>query len=107
MTLEGDNDQAKAAISDAVNDVLKRIEPNMSEEMSSYPIEESEIICPVAMHFEAVMRSNEESLRALRRFRHSLMNCHVCYEFRNCEILEGFNLQIDSMIAEILEEWGW
>ena len=79
----------------------------MSEELNTDLIEESDINCTVADHFDAVKRTSLKNLRTLGKFRHSLLNCQFCTEFGYCELLEGFNLQIDSLIAEITEEWGW
>ena len=79
----------------------------MIEEINKNPLDESSINCPVILQFDVLLRSIEESLRALRRFQRNMMNCRICPEIINCELLEEMNLQIDEVIAEIVEKWGW
>ena len=63
--------------------------------------------CLVTQQANNVLRSSKETQRALRRLRHSLLNCEICPAFEDCELREQFNLQVDLVIAEINEEWGW
>lgn len=79
----------------------------MSEELNTDLIEESDINCIVADHFEAVKRTGEKYLQTLRKFRHRLSYCCFCTEFSDCELFLIFSLQTDLLIAEITEEWGW
>ena len=79
----------------------------MNDELDSNPMEVSNPNCPFIMQFEVLLRSIEESLRILRRFQRNMMNCRICPELIYCELIEEMNLQIDTLIAEILEEWGW
>ena len=63
--------------------------------------------CLVTQQANNVLRSGKETQRALRRLRQSLLNCEICPAFEECELREQFNLQVDQVIAEINEEWGW
>ena len=63
--------------------------------------------CLVTQQANYVLRSSKETQRALRRLRQSLLNCEICPAFEECELREQFNLQVDLVIAEINEEWGW
>ena len=63
--------------------------------------------CLITQQTYNVMRSSKETQRALRRLRQSLLNCEICPAFEECELREQFNLQVDLVIAEINEEWGW
>ncbi len=63
--------------------------------------------CLVTQQANYVLRSSKETQRALRRLRQSLLNCDICPAFEECELREQFNLQVDLVIAEINEEWGW
>jgi hypothetical protein len=63
--------------------------------------------CLVTQQANNVLRSSNEIQRALRRLRQSLLNCEICPAFEECELREQFNLQVDMVIAEVNEEWGW
>ena len=63
--------------------------------------------CLVTQLANHVLRSSKETQRALRRLRQSLLNCEICPAFEDCELREQFNLQVDLVIAEINDEWGW
>ncbi len=63
--------------------------------------------CLVTQQANNVLRSSKETQRALRRLRQSLLNCEICPAFEECELREQFNLQVDLVMAEINEEWGW
>ena len=63
--------------------------------------------CPVREQATVAMKSSKETRRALRRLRETLLNCGICPAVNQCEFQEEFNLQIDMVIAEINEEWGW
>lgn len=63
--------------------------------------------CPVARQANNVVRSSKETLRAIRRLRRSLLECQRCPAFVDCELREQFNQEVDVVIAEILDEWGW
>lgn len=63
--------------------------------------------CLVTQQASNVLRSSKETQRALRHLRQSLLNCEICPVFEECEMREQFNLQVDLVIAEINEEWGW
>jgi hypothetical protein len=64
-------------------------------------------LCRVSQQTNQVLRSSNETLHALRRLRQCLLNCDICPALEQCELREHFNLQIDLVIAEINEEWGW
>lgn len=68
-----------------------------------YPIKH----CPVVLHAQTVLRSGEETIRAMRRFRSSLMECENCPAISNCTLREKLNNEVDIVIAEIIDEWGW
>ena len=61
--------------------------------------------CPVLPDTQRVARSGEELLRALRRLRRALLACQECSSLDGCALRTEFNLTIDSLIAEINEEW--
>lgn len=63
--------------------------------------------CLVIQQTKKVLRSGEETKRALRHLRQSLLNCETCTLYEKCELRERFNSQVDIVIAEINEEWGW
>jgi hypothetical protein len=63
--------------------------------------------CPINEQANIALKSSKETRQAIRRLRESLLNCGVCPHFHKCELQEEFNLQIDLVIAEINEEWGW
>lgn len=63
--------------------------------------------CPVIQHANDVLSSGKETQRALRQLRQSLINCENCPAFGHCEMREHFNMQVDQVVAQILEEWGW
>ncbi len=63
--------------------------------------------CIVTQQANYVLRSSKETQRALHRLRQSLLDCEICPAFEECELREQFNLQVDLVIAEINEEWGW
>ena len=63
--------------------------------------------CLIYQEANNVLRTSTETVRALRRLRQSLMNCDICPVIEQCELREDFNLQVDQVIAEINEEWGW
>jgi hypothetical protein len=54
---------------------------------------------------QRVSHSGEELLRALRRLRRSLLACQECPSLEGCTLRSEFNLTIDSLVAEINEEW--
>jgi len=66
-----------------------------------------QVVCPVEKHANAVLRAGRESLRAMRRLRRSLLNCMACPVYDQCEFLEQFNQQVDAVISELAETWGW
>jgi hypothetical protein len=43
----------------------------------------------------------------MRRLRRSLLNCSACPVYDQCEFLEQFNQQVDAVISELTETWGW
>lgn len=63
--------------------------------------------CPVMEQAIIALKSSEETRKAIRILRETLLDCSTCPEFFRCEMQEEFNLQIDQVIAEINEEWGW
>jgi hypothetical protein len=63
--------------------------------------------CPVTQCAKNALLASKETQHALRQLRQSLLNCEICPAFKQCELREDFNLQIDIAIAEINEEWGW
>lgn len=63
--------------------------------------------CLLTQHTNKVLRSGKETQQALRHLRQSLLNCETCSAYEECELREEFNLQVDIVIAEINEEWGW
>jgi len=63
--------------------------------------------CLVTQQANNVLRSSKETQRALRSLRQSLLNCETCSAYEECELREEFNLQVDIVIAEINDEWGW
>jgi hypothetical protein len=63
--------------------------------------------CFIQQEANDVLKTSRVTLRALRRLRQSLLNCEICPEIEQCELRENFNAQIDLVIAEINEEWGW
>ena len=63
--------------------------------------------CPINEQANIALKSSNETRQAIRILRESLLNCSVCPHFHQCELQEEFNLQIDLVIAEINEEWGW
>ncbi|MFC1922776.1 hypothetical protein ACFLY4_05750 [Chloroflexota bacterium] len=63
--------------------------------------------CPITNLTNNVLRASKETQRALRQLRQSLMDCHVCTAYENCELREHLNMQVDQVISEINEEWGW
>lgn len=65
------------------------------------------VVCPVEKHANAVLRSGRETIRAMRRLRRSLLNCSACPVYDQCEFLEQFNQQVDAVISELTETWGW
>jgi hypothetical protein len=69
----------------------------------NYPIKR----CPVVFHAKTVLRSGEETLHAMRQFRRSLMECENCPAIRDCKLREKLNNEVDIVIAEIIDEWGW
>lgn len=79
----------------------------MNEKLDNNPMEASYPNCPVIVQFEVLLRSIEESLHALRRYQRNIVNCRICPELVHCELIEEMNLQIDAVMAEIVEEWGW
>lgn len=74
-----------------------------SEEKDSFSMQQ----CPVAEHANNALKSSKETRQAIRLLRHTLLNCDMCPLLSRCELREEFNVQIDLVIAEILEEWGW
>ena len=74
-----------------------------SEENDSFSMQQ----CPVAEQADNALKSSVEARQAIRRFRQTLLNCDMCPLFSRCDLREEFNVQIDLVIAEILEEWGW
>lgn len=89
-------------MSDINNFKPETVDPD-SVERASFSMQH----CTVTQKANTVLRSGKETQRALRRLRQSLMNCDVCPAFEQCELREQFNLQVDQVIAEINEEWGW
>lgn len=79
----------------------------MNETFDPYSLEESYPNCPVIVQFEILLRSLEASLDALQQFQRTIINCRICSEITNCELIEEMNFQIDTEITEIVEEWGW
>ena len=63
--------------------------------------------CPVREQVIVALKSSKETRRAIRRLRETMLNCEFCPSVNQCEFQEEFNLQIDMVIAEINEEWGW
>ena len=63
--------------------------------------------CPVIQQTNKVLRSSKDTKRGLQFLRNSLMNCDACKEYEICELRERLNSQVDNVIAEIIEEWGW
>lgn len=63
--------------------------------------------CLVPQQANYVLKASKETQGALRRLRQSLLNCEMCTAFEECELREQFNLQVDLVIAETNEEWGW
>jgi len=63
--------------------------------------------CPVREQAKVALKSSKETQRAIRQLRETLLNCDFCPAENQCEFKEDFNLQIDMVIAEINEEWGW
>lgn len=63
--------------------------------------------CPVKDQAKIALKSGKETKRALRSLRESLLRCDICPQYPQCEFQEEFNLQIDLVIADINEEWGW
>ena len=73
-------------------------------EMSkNYPLKH----CPIVLQARTVLQSSEETLQAMREFRRSLMECENCPAFSDCKLREQLNNQVDIVIAEIIDEWGW
>ncbi len=63
--------------------------------------------CPVAVRAGIVLETSEETIKALQSLRQSLLNCEFCPAFEKCELREQFNNQVNQVISEINEEWGW
>jgi hypothetical protein len=63
--------------------------------------------CLIFQDANNVLRTSKDTLRALRSLRQSLLNCEICPAIKQCELRENFNVQVDLVIAEINEEWGW
>jgi hypothetical protein len=63
--------------------------------------------CPVMEQANIALKSSEETRQDIRLLREALLDCSSCPEFSRCELQEKFSLQIDLVIAEINEEWGW
>jgi hypothetical protein len=61
--------------------------------------------CPVLRDTRRAAHSGQELLRALRRLRKSLLACQECPSLEGCPVRSEFNLTIDSLVAEINEEW--
>ena len=63
--------------------------------------------CIIQQDSNDVLITSKVVQRALRRLRQSLLNCEICPEIHQCELRESFNGQVNLVIAEINEEWGW
>jgi hypothetical protein len=63
--------------------------------------------CPVRGQAKVALKSSRETQHAIRELRETLLNCGFCPVVNQCEFQEEFNLQIDMVIEEINEEWGW
>ena len=80
------------------------------DQTSSNPIEEESFAMQHSKVKEQAvfaLKSCNETQRALQSLREALLNCGICPHFYQCELQEDFNLQIDMVIADINEEWGW
>jgi hypothetical protein len=86
---------------------LRRFEPESTNPDSVEKEVFSMQQCLVKQQANNVLRTSKETQRALRRLRQSLLNCELCSAFVHCEMREHFNLQVDTVIAQINEEWGW
>ena len=64
------------------------------------------IDCPVKKEAERTIELSENYLRSLRRLRRSLRKCRNCPGRQGCQLLEGWNRQIEQAITEVHEEWG-
>lgn len=74
-----------------------------SEENDAFSMQQ----CPVAEQADIALKSSVETRQAIRHLRQTLLNCDMCPLLSRCDLREEFNVQIDLVIAEILEEWGW
>ena len=63
--------------------------------------------CPVKEQADLTLKSSRETHQAIHKLREYMLNCGVCPHFHQCELQEDIALQIDLVIAEINEEWGW
>ncbi len=86
---------------------LRSIRPGNADPKSLERDEFTMQHCLVTQQTNKVLRSGKETQRALRHLRQSLLNCETCSIYEECELREQFNLQVDIVIADINEEWGW
>lgn len=62
--------------------------------------------CRVLRDASHAHRSTENALGALRRLRRGMTRCMSCPEMGQCQYRADFNAVIDTLIAEINEEWS-
>ena len=85
----------------------RRIKSDSADPLSVNKDEFTMQHCLLTQQTNKVLRSGKETQRALRHLRHRLLNCETCSVYGECELREEFNLQVDIVIAEINDEWGW
>ena len=62
--------------------------------------------CPLEGSSERALRLGNEMNRALRRLRRELRACRRCPLGPNCEKRDAFQLQIETVLIEMAQDWG-
>jgi hypothetical protein len=63
--------------------------------------------CPIRLEADFTLLTFKCSRCVLRQFRESLIKCHACPEFEQCDIHELRQAQVDRSLSALNEEWGW
>lgn len=61
--------------------------------------------CPIKLEISEAEESGKKFVKAMRRLRRAIVLCDKCQAVDGCEIRKQFNLTVDSVIAEVNEEW--
>lgn len=63
--------------------------------------------CPLDREGQDVIRQGQELVRRLRRLKRQLAVCQACELVDTCPVIQAFNAQVQAVILELTEAWGW